>query len=193
MLSRRGEKKKKTPFSHHPPGSPPQPPPAGAHAPPTARPAHPGQPSSPAGARRAKGWGSPARLLGGWTGAVGWGRVGPSGATRAERRGERWGGRIHTGLQTLGGVDRPRSTSPPPARRPRDLVRRLRLPSGLFSSISRIAPPQRGQAKTAKDPTTEDIYTTSYGPDPLLSSPSSDLMEPLLPTGLTLENAGEYR
>jgi hypothetical protein len=32
---------------------------------PTALPACPGQHSGPAGARRAKGWGSPARLLGG--------------------------------------------------------------------------------------------------------------------------------
>ena len=136
LLPERANRKNKQYFCATTPAAHPQPHPL-ANTPhprprPTALPACPGQHSGPTGARRAKGWGGPARLLGGWTGAVGWGRVGPPGATRAEWLGERWGGQIQTGLQTLGGVDRPRSTPPPPARRPRDLTRRLRLPSQKF-------------------------------------------------------------
>src|SRR5215467_9366880 len=78
-----------------PPGSPPAPP-AGEHAPPAATP-H-GSSRAPRAAQRPRrsaqgqGLGGPARLLGGWTSAGGWGRGGPLGATRVERLGERWGG-----------------------------------------------------------------------------------------------------
>ena len=74
-LTTSANRKNKRYFCATTPAAHPQPHPL-AHTPhprprPTALPACPGPHSGPAGARRAQGWGGPARLLGGWTGAVG--------------------------------------------------------------------------------------------------------------------------